>query len=243
MWGREESRFRIIGYATEGVIAEAIPYGQLTHINYAFLIPNADGTADALHPFENLANPWKLEKIVALAHAQGVQVLISVGGWGWDEQFEVLAADPQRRAAFVSQLTALVTQYDLDGADIDWEYPDEGQSAQNFLALIQELRRAMPGKLLTCAVVATGPNVQGVLPETFALFDFVNIMAYDGEEPTMRLWRWLRLPWIPGWDAACRPGRLFWGYPSTPARMARPTGKLSRPIPRPPTWISSITTV
>jgi GH18 family chitinase len=80
----------IIGYATEGVIAEAIPYGQLTHINYAFLIPNADGTADALHPFENLANPWKLEKIVALAHAQGVQVLISVGGWGWDEQFEVL---------------------------------------------------------------------------------------------------------------------------------------------------------
>jgi hypothetical protein len=39
------------------------------------------------------------------------------------------------------------------------------------------------GKLLTAAVVALGPNGEGVSSETFDLMDFVNIMAYDGAGP------------------------------------------------------------
>jgi hypothetical protein len=143
-----QTPFRVIAYVTGAVVPEVIPYDQLTHLNYAFLIPNADGT------FVPLTNLWKLQKIVADAHAADVQVLISVGGWGWDAQFETLAADPVTRAAFVQNLTDFVTENDLDGADVDWEYPDPGPSSQNFLALIQELRQAMPDKLLTTAVVA-----------------------------------------------------------------------------------------
>ncbi|HBX69423.1 MAG TPA: hypothetical protein DEH25_08580 [Chloroflexi bacterium] len=169
--------FRIVGYVTQAAIVEMIPFDLLTHINYAFLIPNADGT------FAAIPNGWKLESIVDNAHQQGVRVLISVGGWGWDTQFETVAADPALRAVFVSELTAFVDQYQLDGADIDWEYPDPGQSAQNFLALIRELRAAMPDKLITTAVVAQGSTGDGILPETFAIFDFVNMMAYDGGEP------------------------------------------------------------
>ncbi|HNB53852.1 MAG TPA: glycosyl hydrolase family 18 protein, partial [Anaerolineales bacterium] len=113
----------------------------------------------------------------------GVKVLVSVGGWGWDEQFEVLAADPATRATFVSGLAAYAKEYNLDGLDIDWEYPDPGTSDQHFLALMQELRAALPeGKLLTAAVLAQGPTVEGILPETFPLMDFVNIMAYDASD-------------------------------------------------------------
>lgn len=171
-----EDSFRVIAYVTEGVVADIIPYQRLTHINYSFLIPNADGT------FRRLANPWKLEQIVAQAHANGVKVLISVGGWGWDAEFETLAADPALRAAFIQNLKAFVEQYNLDGADIDWEYPDPGPSAQNFLALIRELRAAMPDHLVTTAVIAYGETGEGVLPETFELFDFVNIMTYEGPD-------------------------------------------------------------
>lgn len=110
--------FRIVGYATAAVIVDTVQFDKLTHINYAFLIPNEDGT------FQSLSNAWKLEQLVARAHQNGVQVLISVGGWGWDDQFEAMAASPERRATFVSQLVAFVQQYDLDGADIDWEFPD-----------------------------------------------------------------------------------------------------------------------
>jgi GH18 family chitinase len=168
--------FRVLAYVTSGIVPEIIPFDRLTHINYAFLIPNADGT------FVPVVNGWKLQKIVTEAHAAGVQVLISVGGWGWEKEFEALAADPASRAAFVQNLAAFVADYNLDGADIDWEYPQPGQSAQNFVALIEELRAALPDKLLTTAVVAYGTNGDGVPAETFPLFDFVNVMTYDGPD-------------------------------------------------------------
>ena len=50
------------------------------------------------------------------------------------------------------------------------------------LALIQELRQAMPDKLLTTAVVSYGETAEGVVSETFPLFDFINVMAYVGHE-------------------------------------------------------------
>lgn len=40
----------------------------------------------------------------------------------------------------------------------------------------------MPDKLLTTAVVSYGATVDGVLSETFPLFDFINVMAYDGPD-------------------------------------------------------------
>lgn len=169
--------FRIIAYATDAVIESIIPYDQLTHINYSFLTPNDDGT------FNPINNAWKLQQIVATGHARNVKVLISVGGWGWDQQFETMAADAESRAAFVQNLKAFVDQFQLDGADIDWEYPDPGESSQNFLALIQELRAVMPDKLLTTAVVAYGDEYGlGVPTETFELFDFVNVMTYAGKD-------------------------------------------------------------
>lgn len=174
----ENGGFRIIAYATGAVIPEMIPYDKLTHINYSFLIPNEDGT------FQTLPNGWKLKQIVADAHEAGVKVLISVGGWGWDEQFETLAADAGRRAVFVEELASFVSAYDLDGVDLDWEYPDPGTSSQNFLALLEEVRQALPaGKLLTTAVVASGDeHGLGIPAESFEYFDFINVMTYDGGE-------------------------------------------------------------
>ncbi len=169
--------FIILAYATDGIVADIIPYDKLTHINYSFLTPKADGT------FNPINNGWKLKQIVRDAHLHEVKVSISVGGWGWDAQFEELAADPASRSAFVQNLKAFVDEYGLDGVDMDWEYPDQGQSSQNFLALIKELRTAMPDKLLTTAVVSYGDdNGLGVSNESFDFFDFVNIMTYDGPD-------------------------------------------------------------
>lgn len=169
--------FIILAYVTDGIFADIIPYHQLTHINYSFLTPKADGT------FNPINNGWKLKQIAQTADQHGVKVSISVGGWGWDEQFEEMAANPRSRSAFVQNLKSFIDEYQLDGADIDWEYPDPGASSQNFLALIQELRLAMPDKLLTTAVVSYGDsNGLGIPEESFALFDFINIMTYDGPD-------------------------------------------------------------
>jgi len=205
--------FRIIAYATDGIVESIIPYDKLTHINYSFLTPKDDGT------FNPINNGWKLKLIAQNAHKHNVKALISVGGWGWDKQFETVAADPELRSAFVQNLKAFVDEYQLDGADIDWEYPDAGQSSQNFLALISELRTAMPDKLLTTAVVSHGDNSAGIATESFALFDFVNVMTYDGpDHGTMKQFE----QGLSFWSARGLPkekivmGLPFYGDPNLP---------------------------
>ena len=66
--------FIILAYATDAIIANIIPYDKLTHINYSFLTPKADGT------FNPITNGWKLKQIIGTAHQHNVKVSISVGG-------------------------------------------------------------------------------------------------------------------------------------------------------------------
>jgi chitinase len=174
--------FRSVGYlpSWSGSV-NAVQYGKLTHINYAFALPNANGTLQAI------PSPSKLTSLVSLAHANGVKVSLAIGGWndGNDSGFEALAAGAGTRTTFVNSVVSVVDQYGLDGVDIDWEYPDPGTSGSNFTALMQQLSSAMHsrGKLLTAAVVSGGTTADGVQPAVFGYVDFLNIMAYDGGSP------------------------------------------------------------
>ena len=168
------SNFKIAGYVTPAATLSLIDFSQVTHINYAFLLPRKDGT---LRPF---GAPRHLQRTVELAHTAGARVLISVGGWGWDDEFEAMAATKKTRTRFVGLVVEFMKSYSLDGVDIDWEYPNAGASATNFLALMRELRQALPQPvLLTTAVIARAGDADGILPEVFDQLDFVNVMAYD----------------------------------------------------------------
>ena len=70
------SDFKVVGYfpSWQGS-TDAVQYDKLTHINYAFLLPNADGT---LKPLEGSQT---LKALVQKAHAQNVKVGIAIGGW------------------------------------------------------------------------------------------------------------------------------------------------------------------
>jgi len=170
------SQFKVVGYlpSWSGSVS-AVQYSKLTHVNYAFLLPNSDGSLQAID------NASKLQSLVSTAHANGVKVQISVGGWnnGDDSHFETLAANSTYRTNFVNNLVSFVNQYGLDGVDIDWEYPDDGGSANNYLSMMQQLSTEMHnrGKLLTAAVVSYGGS--SILNGVFDVVDFLNIMAYD----------------------------------------------------------------
>lgn len=170
------ANFKVIGYLPSwaGEVNQ-IQFSKLTHINYAFILPTASGG------FQALENPSKLQSLVTAAHANNVKVLVSVGGWNNadDSAFETFAGNAAGRTNFTNNVISLVNQYGLDGIDIDWEYPNEGTSANNYALLMQQLSTAMHniGKLLTAAVVSyNGTSIQN---SVFGYVDFLNIMAYD----------------------------------------------------------------
>ncbi|BCJ68793.1 glycosyl hydrolase family 18 protein [Polymorphospora rubra] len=174
--------FKSVGYMPSWAgNVNSVQYGKLTHINYAFVLPNANGT---LRPVEN---PSKLSQLVSLGRANNVKVSIAIGGWndGDDSAFEALASSAGTRTTFVNSVVGFVNQYGLDGVDMDWEYPDPGTSANNFTLLMQQLSNALrpQGKLLTAAVVSEGNTAGGVQPAVFGYVDWLNIMAYDGGSP------------------------------------------------------------
>jgi len=167
--------FKVVGYVTPAANIEAIDFSLLTHINYAFLIPRANGTT---RPF---GAPNHLRAVVAEAKKHGVKVLIALGGWGWDTQFETLSADPVIRAKLAQRVAEFCATYQLDGVDIDWEYPNSGESAAHFAALTIALRSALPvGALVTAAVLADATDAEGISTDAVGHLDFINLMAYDG---------------------------------------------------------------
>jgi chitinase len=177
---------RVVGYLPTWYSGsmDAVPYSKLTHINYAFIDPAGDGSLVGLP----MSGDARLTSLVQKAHAAGVKVLISVGGWsdGDDSGFVTMAASSTARTNFVNNLVTFVTNYGLDGVDIDWEYPNAGSSeATNYALMMSQLSTAMHdrGKLLTAAVAATAYHGDGILSEVFGYVDFMVLMAYDGGEP------------------------------------------------------------
>lgn len=156
--------------------ADNLPYRNLTHLNYSFVLPRPDGSLT--DPEDAL-----LRDLVKRCHGNGVKVGMAIGGWndGDCTAFEKLAARTESRSRFVRSAVALCETYGLDGIDIDWEYP-KAHSVGDFSLLMAELSAALRplGKLLSTAVIAEGDEFgQFVRPDVFSQVDFLNIMSYD----------------------------------------------------------------
>ncbi len=174
--------FRSVGYLPSWAgNVNSVQYTKITHINYSFALPNSNGTLQAID------NPAKLSSLVSLGHNNGVKVSLAIGGWngGNDSAFEAFAGNAASRTTFVNSVVNVVNQFNLDGIDMDWEYPDPGTSGSNFTALMSQLSSAMHsrGKLLTAAVVSGGNTANGIQQAVFGQVDWLNIMAYDGGSP------------------------------------------------------------
>ncbi len=185
----ENKKFKVVGYYSEifdDPIDENLQFDKLTHITYAFLIPAEDGTLIGIE------KPEKLKELVEKSHKNGVEVLIAVGGWSYqsiplDPTFEKIAASDELRSIFIDNVADFVDEYNLDGVEIDWEYPDFGQSEEYYEKLILELGEKLKNKdkYITAALngawsATEGPSVsKAVSDKCLEEFDWINVMSYD----------------------------------------------------------------
>lgn len=184
----KNDRFRIIGYYSGDLFDEPIDKLQtdkLTHIMYAFLIPQNDGTCV---PFKN---PDKVRALVDKAHSDGCSVYIAVGGWSYNDiplvsTFEAVSGENELREKLVGSIMNVVDEYGFDGVELDWEYPS-ASTAENYEKLILELYKELrgKGKNITAALNGAwspteGPEVSNYVSEkVLEAFEFINVMSYD----------------------------------------------------------------
>jgi chitinase len=189
-FGKEDGDFKVMGYFSESPylndpIDEAVQFDGLTHLIYAFLKPASDGS---LYP---IGQPERLKELVDKSHAHGVHVVIAIGGVFYENErlsghFEAIAGDDETLRRFASEVRDFVKTYNLDGVEIDWEYPDAESSAgyERLILALKEVLSPM-GKTLSAAVAAAGSvntkaeSVQSVTDVALENLDWINIMAYD----------------------------------------------------------------
>lgn len=200
--------FKVVGYLYDKQVnIQKLPYQYLTDINYSFALPTPDSTGHIMPvPF-----PDTLTDLVKTAHEHGVKVFVSVGGWdlgdggGNDTRYEVLAASQNTRNTFVESAMDMVRQFNLDGIDIDWEYPDPIEpSSTNYVLLMKQLSDSLhaAGKQLSAAIVAFKDlHGYGIKKEVFQYVDWMNLMAYDykDEETTPHSPYWVGLRSLQYW--------------------------------------------
>jgi chitinase len=131
--------------------AESVRYETLTHVAHAFAWPEADGRL-------SMDADFQYPRLIERTHGAGRKILLSLGGWGQSSGFAPMAADPVTRAAFIRNVVRFCADHGYDGADIDWESPQNASDRSHLNLLVNEFRASLDaekaGMLLTMAIPA-----------------------------------------------------------------------------------------
>ncbi|MDF2541810.1 MAG: chitinase, partial [Herbinix sp.] len=159
---------------------------QLTHINIAFGFLHKDGTISAkdhdkvqMIPKFREWNP-ELKIVISLVQKEA-------------DAFTTCARSEEMREKAAASIAAAVTELDLDGVDLDWEYPcvpsnggDTKLSDKHDFTLFCEAIRRHLDALQTKKYlfsIAAGADLYYVhcveLPEVMKYLDYICLMTYD----------------------------------------------------------------
>lgn len=166
---------------------DLLPLEQLTHIIFSFT-----NVIDGEMKFRDAENKEKLHQLVAQRKKHPhLKVMIACGGWGADG-FSDMASATENRKKFVESVVAFNKEFELDGLDIDWEYPAipaagtgaRPEDKRNFTLLMKELREALNTlerkQTLTFASAGWKPYYKNIeLDAVMKEVDYMNIMTYD----------------------------------------------------------------
>jgi chitinase len=160
---------------------------------YSIYIPELRPSGGRNPMFSNI---WQEVALLKKKYSN-LKVNISIGGWGADH-FSDMANESGLRAKFVDGVCDWLKEYDLDGVDIDWEYPvgpswgqdikSRREDADNYLSLLQDLRYGMDnlgkknGKYYSLSTAVPASRWFPAVIDVVAVANTVNalkLMSYD----------------------------------------------------------------
>ena len=160
----------------------------ITHINYAHArFKNRKDPSGEIEFTESKAFP--ISKVAEFKQKNPhIKVMMMVGGWGdHADGFSMMAKDEKKRAVFCHSVNEHMKKYNLDGLDIDWEYPTvsadnetgrDDNDTQNFNILLRQLRDTLgTSKIISFASSSSAKYVDW--PTAIKYIDYVNVMTYD----------------------------------------------------------------
>lgn len=199
--GAETKKLNVVAYVAgyRNFDFSTIDAVKLTHINYAFVnIREGEVVFDTTKIDGKSLTPNDLEALRGLKTTNPeLKILASVGGWTWSKGFSDAALTNESRSKFAASCVRMVTQYQLDGIDLDWEYPNQSgagntfrpEDVHNFTLMLKAVREVLDqqtdanAKKLYLLTIATGADQDYVknteLGELQQYVDFINIMTYD----------------------------------------------------------------
>lgn len=166
--------FKVVGYVFANsdlaAVAATIDFSKLTHLNIAFINPDAKGVFAPVNG---------LPELVKKAHSNNVKVLSALAG-GDPPQYLKDLLRPEKRAVLVDGLMQLTRTYNLDGIDVDLEGDFVNADYEAFVVALSAGLKA-EAKLMTAAVATW--NSAAYTDKAIKLFDFINMMSYDQTGP------------------------------------------------------------
>ncbi|KAG6820584.1 hypothetical protein H0H93_014811 [Arthromyces matolae] len=136
-----------------------------------------------------------LKRLATAAHnsGKGTRVVLSIGGWGGCQYWSSSVSSSANRTKLVNSIKSVITTNNLDGVDIDWEFPNSPGAGQpyspsdsaNLLSFFKALRTALgASKIISAAVShlpwlgANGKPLTDVSAYA-AQMNYINIMYED----------------------------------------------------------------
>ncbi|KAJ7929904.1 glycoside hydrolase [Mycena leptocephala] len=187
-------------WAASSFPPEKVDFDRFDWIDFAFALPTKDFNLTWDDP--DVA-PTLLAKLVDAAHLKEKKVKLSLGGWTGSQHFSSAVSTNQSRGIFVDNIRNIYNQFDLDGIDIDWEYPGhqgEGDNevceydSANFLSFLQLLRIELPPSAAITAAVLTMPFYGSDGEPMRNVSQFANVLD------------WILLMNYDVWGASANPG-------------------------------------
>lgn len=175
--GFGQSSDRIVGYLPDWSYQEYedIDISSLTHINISFCNPDSNGELFCYIP------DGEFHKIVSTAHENGVEVFAALGGGGGCNNYLQYIDTDEEMKTFSENIINYCNKYNLDGIDLDIELGAYDPIWNYYGNWCAELRKLCDENGFEMSTATAHWVAEKVSPETFELFDFVNVMAYDND--------------------------------------------------------------